>query len=99
MISTSRPYNKVISIYEDSRKRLWFTALQVGRLIRYNPETDNFTRYDMSKGFPSDTIYKMVGGQAGKLMDYFQLWSGLLQSRHGEQACLYHGKRSAEQPV
>ena len=53
--STSLPYNKVISIYEDSRKRLWFMTLGEG-FCRYNPETDNFTRYDMSKGFPSNTI-------------------------------------------
>ncbi len=34
---------------------------------RYNPETDNFTRYDMSKGFPSNTIYKMVEDKRGNL--------------------------------
>lgn len=64
--STSLPYNKVISIYEDSRKRLWFMTLGEG-FCRYNPETDNFTRYDMSKGFPSNTIYKMVEDKRGNL--------------------------------
>ena len=64
--STSLPYNKVISIYEDSRKRLWFMTLGEG-FCRYNPKTDNFTRYDMSKGFPSNTIYKMVEDKRGNL--------------------------------
>lgn len=64
--STSISYNKVISIYEDSKKRLWFMTLGEG-FCRYNPDTDNFTRYDMSKGFPSNTIYKMVEDKQGNL--------------------------------
>lgn len=64
--SASLSYNKVISIYEDSKKRLWFMTLGEG-FCRYNPETDNFTRYDMSKGFPSNTIYKMVEDKQGNL--------------------------------
>lgn len=64
--STSLPYNKVISIYEDSKKQLWFMTLGEG-FCRYNPETDNFTRYDMSKGFPSNTIYKMIEDKRGNL--------------------------------
>lgn len=64
--STSICYNKVISIYEDSKRRLWFMTLGEG-FCRYNPETDNFTRYDMSKGFPSNTIYKMVEDKRGNL--------------------------------
>ena len=34
---------------------------------RYNQETDSFVRYDMSKGFPSNTIYKMVEDKQGNL--------------------------------
>lgn len=64
--STSLSYNKVISIYEDSRKRLWFMTLGEG-FCRYNSETDSFIRYDMSKGFPSNTIYKMVEDRRGNL--------------------------------
>lgn len=63
---TSISYNKVISIYEDSKKRLWFMTLGEG-FCRYNPDTDDFTRYDMSKGFPSNTIYKMVEDKQGNL--------------------------------
>lgn len=64
--STSLPYNKVISIYEDSKKRLWFMTLGEG-FCRYNPRTDSFIRYDMSQGFPSNTIYKMVEDKRGNL--------------------------------
>ncbi len=64
--STSLSYNKVISIYEDRKKRLWFMTLGEG-FCRYNPETDNFVRYDMSDGFPSNTIYKMVEDKKGNL--------------------------------
>ena len=64
--TSSLPYNKVIGIYEDSKKRLWFMTLGEG-FCRYNPETDNFTRYDMSKGFPSNTIYKMIEDKQGNL--------------------------------
>lgn len=64
--STSLSYNKVISIYEDSKKRLWFMTQGEG-FCRYNPDTDNFTRYNMSKGFPSNTIYKMVEDKRGNL--------------------------------
>ncbi|ADV42677.1 hybrid sensor histidine kinase/response regulator transcription factor [Bacteroides helcogenes] len=63
---TSLSYNKVISIYEDSKKRLWFMTLGEG-FCRYNPEADNFTRYDMLKGFPSNTVYKMVEDKKGNL--------------------------------
>lgn len=57
--STSLPYDKVIGIYEDSQKRLWFTTQGAG-FCRFNPQTDDFTRYDMSKGFPCNIIYKML---------------------------------------
>ncbi|MCI1648421.1 MAG: response regulator [Bacteroides sp.] len=64
--TTSLPYNKVISIYEDSRKRLWFMTQGAG-FCRYNPGKNNFTRYDMSKGFPSNVVYKMVEDNRGNL--------------------------------
>ncbi|WP_321334937.1 two-component regulator propeller domain-containing protein [uncultured Bacteroides sp.] len=64
--STSLPYNKVISIYEDSRKRLWFMTQGAG-FCRYNPETESFSRYDTSKGFPSNIVYKMVEDNRGNL--------------------------------
>ena len=64
--STSLPYNKVISIFEDSRKRLWFMTQGAG-FCRYVPETDGFVRYDMSDGFPSNIVYKMLEDDNGLL--------------------------------
>lgn len=55
----SLPYDKVISIYEDSRKRLWFMTQGAG-FCRFNPKEENFTRYDMSNGFPANIVYRMV---------------------------------------
>ena len=64
--STSLPYNKVIGIFEDSSKRLWFTTLGEG-FCRYNPKQNNFVRYDISDGFPSNTVYKIVEDKRGRL--------------------------------
>ena len=63
--STSLAYDKVISIYEDSKRRLWFMTLGGGCCL-YHPDTDSFTRYDRSGGFPN-TIYKMVEDRKGNL--------------------------------
>ena len=48
--STSLPYNKVISIFEDSHKRIWFTTQGAG-FCRFCPEADNFVCYDMTDGY------------------------------------------------
>lgn len=64
--STSLPYDKVISICEDSRKRLWFMTQGAG-FCCFNPENESFTRFDMSKGFPSNIIYRMVEDNRGNL--------------------------------
>ena len=34
---------------------------------RFNPENESFTRFDMSKGFPSNIIYRMVEDNRGNL--------------------------------
>lgn len=57
--STSLPYNTVISIFEDSQKRLWFMTQGAG-FCQYNPVNDTFIRYDKSDGFPSNIVYRMV---------------------------------------
>ncbi len=61
----SLPYNKVIGIYEDSKKRLWFLTQGEG-FCRYNPATDNFTCCGTAEGFPN-TIYKMIEDKQGNL--------------------------------
>lgn len=62
----SLPYNKVVSIYEDSQKRLWF-ATEGGGICRFIPETNTFIRYGMEKGFPSNTTYKIQEDKKGIL--------------------------------
>lgn len=62
----SLPYNKVISIFEDSHKQLWFMTQGAG-FCRLRPETDDFVRYDMSQGFPGNTVYKMLEDDNGLL--------------------------------
>lgn len=65
-ISVFLPYNKMISIYEDSRHRLWFMTQGAG-FFRYDPPGKKFVRYDMSDGFPSNIIYRMVEDDAHNL--------------------------------
>lgn len=64
--STSLPYNKVISIFEDSHRQLWFTTQGAG-ICRFRPESGDFVRYDMSKGLPSNIVYKMLEDDSGLL--------------------------------
>lgn len=55
----SLPYNKVIGIYEDSRKQLWFMTQGAG-FCRFDSEEENFIRYGTEQGFPSNIVYRMV---------------------------------------
>ncbi len=64
--STSLPGNKVISIYEDSQKRLWFMTQGAG-FCRFDLQTETFVRYDMSHGYPSNVIFKMIEESEHKL--------------------------------
>lgn len=64
--ASSLPYNKVISIFQDSKRRIWFMT-QGGGFCQYNPVHDNFIRYDMTDGFPSNIVYKMVEDDYGNL--------------------------------
>lgn len=57
--------DKVNSIFEDSKKRLWF-ATENG-LCRWNPATHNFTRYGTSEGFPSNFMLAMLEDEKGQL--------------------------------
>ncbi|MCS3156744.1 hypothetical protein NXY07_05730 [Phocaeicola dorei] len=49
----------MISIYEDSKQRLWFTMLGRG-FCSFNQDTEEFTTYDSSQGLANDVIYKIV---------------------------------------
>lgn len=56
--------NKVLSVFEDSRRNIWLTTQGRG-LCLFHPETENFTRYDTSNGLPNDVVYQMVEDNDG----------------------------------
>ena len=64
--STSLPYNKVISVFEDSRHRIWLTT-QGGGFCEFNPEMGNFVRYSSKDGLPNDVVYQMLEDSDGFL--------------------------------
>lgn len=57
--SHSLSYNKVISIFQDNHKRLWF-GTEGGGLCQYNYDKDNFTTYDVNIGIPNNVVYMVV---------------------------------------
>jgi ligand-binding sensor domain-containing protein/signal transduction histidine kinase len=59
-------HNKVISIYEDSKKRLWFTT-EGGGICRYNNEEESFISYTTKEGLPNDVVYKILEDDIGRL--------------------------------
>jgi len=59
-------HNKIISIYLDDKKRLWF-GTEGGGLCQYSYEKNNFLRYDTSSGLPNNVVYMVV-------FDHDYLW-------------------------
>lgn len=64
--NTSLPYDKVISVFEDSQKRLWFMTEGAG-LCQFDPQTDTFVRYNTSKELSYNIVYKMLEDNRGNL--------------------------------
>lgn len=62
----SLPYNKVIGAFEDDNRGLWFLT-QGGGICLYDEETASFKTFDMSDGFPSNTMYSMEEDKVGRL--------------------------------
>lgn len=56
--ASSIPYNKILSVFEDSKNRIWVTTHGAGFCKLNNDNT--FTTYDVSDGMPNDIIYKIV---------------------------------------
>jgi len=54
--TTSLAANKVLSVFEDSRDRIWLTT-EGGGLCRYRPDTDSFLRCQNS--LPFDICYRI----------------------------------------
>ncbi|MDR0542096.1 MAG: response regulator [Dysgonamonadaceae bacterium] len=59
-------YDKIISIYEDSRKNLWFTS-EGGGICKYNPEKETFTSYSTKQGLPNNMVYKILEDNKARL--------------------------------
>lgn len=62
----SLPYDKVLSIFEDSHRRVWLTT-QGGGFCLFHPETETFTCYNSSDGLPNDVVYQIVEDKEGSL--------------------------------
>lgn len=62
----SLPYNKVLSIFEDSHRRIWLTT-QGGGFCQFHPEKGTFTRFDSRNGLPNDVVYQIVEDNDGLL--------------------------------
>jgi ligand-binding sensor domain-containing protein/signal transduction histidine kinase/DNA-binding response OmpR family regulator len=60
----SLPHDKIISIYEDSRKNLWITS-EGGGFCRYLPEDESFISYTAKDGLPNDVVYKILEDDKG----------------------------------
>ena len=64
--STSISHNKIISLFEDSKKTLWITT-EGGGLCRYNSEENNFTSFTTHQGLPNNVVYRIVEDNHSKL--------------------------------
>jgi signal transduction histidine kinase/ligand-binding sensor domain-containing protein len=62
---TSIASNKVNTIFEDSKKRLWF-ATENG-LCRWNAASKNFKRYGTNNGFPTNFILSILEDEKKQL--------------------------------
>ena len=59
-------HNKIISIYEDSKKNLWFTS-EGGGICKYHPKNETFTSYSTQNGLPSNVVYKILEDNKSRL--------------------------------
>ncbi len=63
--SLSLPYDKVLSIFEDSRHQLWFTT-EGGGFCRLVSDSGTFEHYDSNSiGLPSDVVHQIVEDKRG----------------------------------
>ncbi|MDR1918839.1 MAG: response regulator [Tannerellaceae bacterium] len=60
----SLAYDKIISVFEDSKKNIWFSS-EGGGICRFNREDDSFTSFTSKDGLPNDVIYKIVEDNKG----------------------------------
>lgn len=62
----SLPYDKVLSIFEDSHRQIWLTT-QGGGFCLFHPDTETFTNYNTTNGLPNDVVYQIIEDKTGYL--------------------------------
>lgn len=62
--SSTLPYNKVLSIFEDSYNQIWLTT-QGGGFCRFDEQTSTFIRYNPSNTLGSDVVYQIKEDNSG----------------------------------
>ena len=61
---TTLPYDKVLSLFEDSRHRMWLTT-QGGGFCRFDEQTGGFVAYGTREGLPNDVVYQIAEDRNG----------------------------------
>jgi len=64
--STSLSMNKVISLHEDRKSRLWI-GTEGGGLCLFDADHGNFHRFDETDGLPNNVIYKILDDSSDNL--------------------------------
>lgn len=62
--STTICYDKITTIFEDSRHTLWFGS-EDGGLCSYNEQTESFRRITTRHGLPSNVVHKILEDDKG----------------------------------
>lgn len=62
--TSSLAANNVLSIFEDSKSRIWLTT-QGGGVCRYLPDRSEFRRYRCGKDIPCSTVYRIEEDSKG----------------------------------
>ncbi|MBC3882449.1 PAS domain S-box protein [Undibacterium sp. LX40W] len=72
--ATTLPHDRISALYEDSDGRIW-AGTQNG-LARFNPETNDFTRFILDSGPSNQRIIKAISSD-GKSGLWLATWGGL----------------------
>ncbi|MDR2815390.1 MAG: response regulator [Proteiniphilum sp.] len=62
----SLPYNKVTSVFEDGKGRLWITS-QGGDFCLFDRKSEKFYTFNSLNGLPNNVVYQVVDDEEGKL--------------------------------
>src|SRR5690606_16345867 len=57
--SKSLPFNKITSVFEDSKNRVWITT-EGGGFCKYNKKENSFTTIDSKDGLLNNVVYQIL---------------------------------------